>query len=50
MKERLVIYDAMRELREEIDEENMRADEATKRAEAAEADNELLRKDNVLER
>lgn len=46
MKERLVIYDAMRELREEIDEANMRADEATKRAEAAEADNELLRKEN----
>lgn len=46
MKERLVIYDAMRELREEIDEEKKRADEEKRRADAAEAENELLRKEN----
>lgn len=42
MKERLVIYDAMRELREEIDEEKKRADEAEKRADDAEARIKIL--------
>ena len=45
MKERIIIYDAMRELREEIDEEKKRADEEKKRAEAAEAENKSLREE-----
>ena len=35
MKERIIIYDAMRELREEIDEEKKRAEDAEKRADDA---------------
>ena len=45
MKERLVIYDAMRELREEIEEEKKRADEEKRRADKAETENATLRKE-----